>query len=296
MVTKQQQIDNLTRSIVLIGPFGVGKSLLADTLATKAHLPVVDIDELITMLELDVRQALTPDPAQQKAFIARTLESGKLIPKNPAEFAKQAALVQEFVARYNDYQRRFGDFQKFHDALNQYQDAFYQGYLDDRARLYQRNKITYQILEQIFTTAETPFIISAPGPFGWHETPAGESLEKTLQDKISNLLGLTRNVLLVPGQDYARRNPEPGGINALILAHPEYYNAQADLIVSTNGLFNQPDTRCLKRRLRFDAAERIAKEKLQNRSEINNICDQILTHLGNDFTKDNAKADESLLK
>ena len=38
---------NIKNSIVLTGPCGVGKSLIADTLSHKSNKPLLDIDDLI---------------------------------------------------------------------------------------------------------------------------------------------------------------------------------------------------------------------------------------------------------
>ena len=76
MKNKNQQ-KNIKNSIVLIGPSGVGKSLIADSLSQKTNLPILDIDDLINFIESDLMGGLLRDEEIQKDFIDFQIEDLK---------------------------------------------------------------------------------------------------------------------------------------------------------------------------------------------------------------------------
>lgn len=282
-----EQKANLNQSIVLMGPCGVGKSLLGKTLAEKVNLPLLDIDVLINLVDLDLMGALSPDPEKQNEFTVISLMKISQATDTPDETDLKRELVAELVQQYNDYRQLLGDFKKFHRIIYDYCRPFKYQHLTKPDRIYDLNLATNRLLKKIFTTTDTPFVIAAPGTLGWHDTTSTNPDVEHLQKEIGKLLHLTRNVLLQPGQDFAQRSPAENqkGPAKRLLQHQGYYYKNADLMIATNGLFNQPDHPYFRQRQRFDLCERLTKKLLQNTGEINNICDQIMEHLGNDFTK-----------
>ena len=57
------------------------------------------------------------------------------------------------------------------------------------------------------------------------------------------------------------------------------YYISADIVISVNGIFNNPTDPSLKNRSWFDAKSYIDREKIKNKGEISNFCDQILVYL-----------------
>ena len=88
----------------------------------------------------------------------------------------------------------------------------------------------------------------------------------------------TQNVLLEPGEDYYIKNPkDQKSINTrLFMKDYSNYYPNADIEVSTNGLFYEPENDFLKQRTWLNVREYLTKKRLKNRGEINNISDQII--------------------
>ena len=49
-----------------MGPCGVGKSLISETLAKRTGIPKLDIDDLMFMIELDLGGTLSPNKVHQE--------------------------------------------------------------------------------------------------------------------------------------------------------------------------------------------------------------------------------------
>lgn len=279
MANSKNQQQNISNSILLMGPSGVGKSLIAGALSQKTNLPLLDIDDLINFIESDLMGGLIKDEEIQKDFINFQIEDLKKvereIPLTPEESKKEESLVYELVDLYNYY----------HDLLGGY-EQFYQDYFDFRQskcitkhdQVYSMNKLTYQILNKVYESTNTPFVISPPASFGWEtKNPLHFNL-KFLQDKVGNFLDSTQTILLEPGQDYhLRSTTDKTSVNdKLLLKHLDGYYEHADIVISTNALFNDPENEFLQQRTWLNVRETLTKEQLKNTAEIDNICDQIL--------------------
>ncbi|MBQ8615832.1 MAG: hypothetical protein IJ415_04625, partial [Clostridia bacterium] len=53
----------------------------------------------------------------------------------------------------------------------------------------------------------------------------------------------------------------------------------ADISITTNGLFNNPTDKHVQRRSWLNPKEALVKEKLKNKGEIANICDEIILRM-----------------
>lgn len=281
----EQQKANINQSIVLMGPCGVGKSLLSKTLAQKLNYPRIDIDDIIMFASMDANGTLSADPQVQQAFVRQQVDDLLYFHKNTVNREQQTQLVQESVDEYNYYDLLLDGFTRFRQDINDFYRLGCQ-YPSKAGNIYALNRVTYQILTKILATTDTPLVISLPGTFGWEIPETSSTALQHLQEKMRKLLRLTRNVLLQPGEDYALRCPTgQTNVNTLLVRYPERYEDNADLVVSTNGLFNHPENKFFKQRDPFSVAERATKDQLQNLGEINNICDQIMEYLGANFTK-----------
>ena len=196
---------NILNSIVLMGPSGVGKSLISVTLAHKANIPVLDIDDLIFFIEADLRGTLSPNSNEQKLFIKSQIKELKKLererPLTEKESIKEEQLVHEFVDLYNYYYNLLGGFEQFYRYFYDYHKSV-QKCITIHDEVYYLNKFTLQLLNKIFESTDTPFVISPPANFGWHsKNPIHYNLQ-LLQNKIGKFLNSTQNVLLQPGKDY----------------------------------------------------------------------------------------------
>ena len=87
-------------------------------------------------------------------------------------------------------------------------------------------------------------------------------------------------VLLEPGQDYSLRNAvKDWHGNKILLKNLHDYYDFAKISITTNEIFNHPNNKYFQQRTCFDAKEYEVKEKLKNKGNIANICDEIISML-----------------
>ncbi len=272
---------NVSNSIVLIGPSGVGKSLIASRLSKKTNIPYVDIDDLLFFIEVDLRNELTPDKSQQESFIQKQIaELSKLERETPlteSELKREKILVQEFVDLYNYYHQMFGGFKQFYNIFYEYYKST-QNPTTGFADIYKLNRATFKLINKVFESSNHNLIISPPGCFGWNVKTPLHIKSYMLQNKIGEFLDNTNTILLQPGQDYTLRTPtDKLSVNyRYFLKHLENYYDHSVFEISTNELFYEPENDFLKQRTWLNVRETLTKERLMNGGELDNICDQII--------------------
>ena len=99
-----------------------------------------------------------------------------------------------------------------------------------------------------------------------------------LHDEIFRKFG--QKVFLHPGVDYSHRQNQQYTENNILLSNLDRFFEYADLCISTNGFFNEPENPVFKKcRYFIDVNGNTLKKELLNKAEIANVCDQILTGL-----------------
>lgn len=302
---------NLAKSITLIGPSCVGKSLVSKELSKRLNIPVINIDDLIDVIELELNGYLTPSPEQQKQYIASCLQDilnddqlqETLLDDRYIETEKR--LVKELVDMYNFYHNLLGDFGPFYNIISNHDQCL--PYFENSSEcIYSLNHLTNQMLEIIFKKINTPIIIDPPASYGWQASktiterssirlkysPLKLNISKT-QNIMNSILHYSQTVLLLPGFDYNQRNAFRNvEANNFILNDLNNYFT-TDLVVTTNGLFYDPENEYLQQRKWLDAREVIEKENLKNKCEVNNICDNIIIML-DELTQYSQNVDKSI--
>lgn len=277
---------NIANSIILIGPCGVGKSLIASQLSEKTNISLLDIDDLMFFIEADMTEELSNDKDKQKIYIEEEIKKlSKLNRNNPlskAELEKEKELVYEFVDTYNYYYNLLGGFEQFYHIIYEYYKSIHV-FSTMNSRISKINNATLKLIDKIFESTNKNFIISPPASFGWNSKNILNVNTQILQKKICEFLESTQTVLLQPGYDYKLRIPKDktSAYYKHFFKKSGFYYENANLEISTNGLFYEPSNDFLKRKTWLDAREAIIKERLKNNSEINNICDQIIDGLNN---------------
>lgn len=288
--------EDLKNSITLIGPSCVGKSLLASEISKKLNMPYVCIDDLIVMIGYEQSGLLNRNKKTQKRFMNLLVQDVSTDPelsrylRNPKYREKETQLIKEFVDLYNYYADMFGGLHHFYDLLNAYEQR--QNRFNTTIMNVENLKVvSAQIIATILEIAKSPLIFDVPAPFGWQTDDPNLKMSlnvafgikskdinlSDIQMFINSFLNDTKTVLLTPGLDYNERNStRHSKENNLLLANLDNYYDHAKISITTNGVFNNPSSRHLQRRSWLNPEEAIEKEKLKNKGEVNNVCDQII--------------------
>lgn len=285
--------ENLEKSIMLMGPSCVGKSLIANRLSKKLNLPVLSLDDLFNFINMEQSGIISPSKPAQISYIHACLEEIEQDPKTRENLEKeeyrqtQIKLVYDFIDLYNYYNNLVGPLSDFYPLNNEYYSSVRNAHTLNET-IYCLNDFSYKVLEKALTKIDKPIIIDPPAPFGWEASKISffeqfrmNAFESNiapfdLDKRIAKFAKSTRTILLEPGQDFQSRNAAPSKANAHLIKTISGYYDNADILISTNDLFYEPENKWLKQRTWLDARETLTKEKLKNNSEINNICDEII--------------------
>ena len=297
--------DCLQNSITLIGPSSVGKSFLSNELAKKLNMPHICIDDLIEIIRSEKCGNIAPIESKKKQFINRCIEDirndhelSKLL-KDKRYAQQEIQLVHDFIALYNHYLKLFGSLKPFYESVEKY-DVMVDFATGNQDYINCLAITSAELLDKIFQIINQPVIIDPPAPVGWNTEQIRLSffVEKQLQARfkvdvekckktINTILTNSSTVFLNPGIDYKQRNAAKKDMaNNLILGDLNAYYEHAQIEVSVNGMFNEPKNYYLQRRSWFDAKEIVIKEKLKNKGEIANICDQIVNAIEGSKTQE----------
>ncbi|MBQ9795916.1 MAG: hypothetical protein IJW36_03050 [Clostridia bacterium] len=288
--------EDLKNSITLIGPSSVGKSLIASELSKKLNIPYVCIDDLLVMIDYEQRGLLSIDKKVQKRFVKLLIEDIKqdeelsVYMHNPTFRTKEIKLINDFIELYNYYAEMFGGLHHFYGIAQGHearQDLFNLPILN----VENLKVVTAQIIATIMDIYDKPLVFDVPASFGWETSDLYKKSSiniafklktknidlKLIQKFVNSFLNETTTVFLSPGIDYNERNSARFSRenNMLLESLSNYYN-QADIEISTNALFNEPSNKFLQKRSWLNPEEAMVKEKLKNKGEINNICDEII--------------------
>ena len=286
--------ENLQKSIVLLGPSCVGKSLLSGQLAEELNLPVICVDDVFAMAEYDFDGLLSKDEKTQKQFaktcykeLQESTMAWTLHDKRHSEVIEKQ--ISNIITTYNRYHDILGGYEEVKKYLPDYGSIASMGLLET---ICYYNYLSLKVAKMLLKKIDTPVILDVPGLLGW-EMPLDlippkvvnkfkdvyMDIQQMNQD-VSSIFSLTQTVLLEPGRDYYRRNAsKESPTNNLALRYFENYLPNAKVQIATNDLFYNPENRFFQKRRYIDAREALTKEELKNRSEIKNICHQILEML-----------------
>lgn len=256
--------SNLAKSIVLVGPACVGKTLVSTELAKRTGYKIISIDDIKSVTKLYLSNRLSRDEDSQEDYIESTLDEihaelgiseMKLEDENYAR--TERALVQEIVDSFNYYYDMFDSPYIFAGAVNRYYDNIWQERTaEGQNRIL--NNMAHRILNIVLDKLDEPIIVDCPAPFVPQVEPA-------------------KVVFLRPAGDYNARNAEAGNAqNEILLDNLSYYSEFADIEILTSGIFNDPSEKILKKRVWCDVEEYQKKQELLNRGIVASLCDEII--------------------
>lgn len=278
--------ENLKKSYMLIGPAGVGKSLIAENLSKKTGLPVFSIDEIIEFAKDRYRSGFPKFFLNKNKLFKHykdfALDYGPEYEPGSEFDKKQNEMLNELAELFFYYEKELKSFRAVKNAyLKMYKlDKQFEFEPSPLISSYIFQKLTIDVYKIILNKINKPVIFDMPCNFAWF-LPKDEVFEENYIDhqalnhemeKILNNVG--SSILIELGQDFEKRSPREFYFEYILNNFKNY--KKSDIIISTNDLFYNPDDKLLRIRDCFNSEARLKNEELLNKAELNNICDQII--------------------
>ena len=261
--------ENLNKSIILIGPKGVGKSLIAERLQNMLKSNNQDF----FLLKLDVIRDLCKKLYDPQSKLA------------PQEIIK---LDKEYIELNNLFNLESSTFKniisRFYQIFNYQEDPNSLFKLSNNGLIAFDNLISLNILEACLNKIDKPLIIDAGGNIGpiIDNVPSSDKflvLELKDEDKQKRLLTKFGNVVyLAPGEDYEKSSLSSinDEANKAYRKNPNSYKSFANIIIEISNLFSDNTGAAFKTRDADDAQAQSERFKLLNNDAVDKICKQII--------------------
>lgn len=261
--------ENLSKSIILIGPKGVGKSLIAERLQNMLKSNNQDF----FLLRLDVIRDLCKklyDP-QSKLTTQEIIKLDKEYIELNNLFNLESSTFKNIISRF--YQ--FFNYQEDPNSLFK---------LSNNGLIAFDNLISLNILEACLNKINKPLIIDAGGNIGpiIDNVPSSDKflvLELKDEDKQKRLLTKFGNVVyLAPGEDYEKSSLSSinDEANKAYRKNPNSYKSFANIIIEISNLFSDNTGAAFKTRDADDTQAQSERFKLLNNDAVDKICKQII--------------------
>lgn len=260
---------NLSKSIILIGPKGVGKSLIAERLQNMLKSNNQDF----FLLRLDVIRDLCKklyDP-QSKLTTQEIIKLDKEYIELNNLFNLESSTFKNIISR-------------FYQIFNYQEDPNSLFKLSNNGLIAFDNLISLNILEACLNKINKPLIIDAGGNIGpiIDNVPSSDKflvLELKDEDKQKRLLTKFGNVVyLAPGEDYEKGSLSSinDEANKAYRKNPNSYKSFANIIIEISNLFSDNTGAAFKTRDADDAQAQSERFKLLNNDAVDKICNQII--------------------
>lgn len=278
--------ENLKKSYMLIGPPGIGKSLISQELSKKTGLPIFSIDEIIGYMKDSNRFGFPKIFVNEKRLIKHykklAKEYGTKYEQGSELDSKQNEMLKELADYYLFYNEKLKGFNEIKKAFFEYLniDSKLENAFSALISIYIFEVFTVNVYKIIASKINEPVIFDMPCNFAWF-VPNDKIFEefdidiKSLNNEMSKILNSTNSILIEPGKDFEERNPETSHYFEFLVNHRKNYK-QSDIIISSNDLFFDATDINLKNRSCFNAKSQLKREQLLNKAEVSNICDQII--------------------
>ena len=261
--------ENLSKSIILIGPKGVGKSLIAERLQNMLKSNNQDF----FLLRLDVIRDLCKklyDP-QSKLTTQEIIKLDKEYIELNNLFNLESSTFKNIISR-------------FYQIFNYQEDPISLFKLSNNGLIAFDNLISLNILEACLNKINKPLIIDAGGNIGpiIDNVPSSDKflvLELKDEDKQKRLLTKFGNVVyLAPGEDYEKGSLSSinDEANKAYRKNPNSYKSFANIIIEISNLFLDNTGAAFKTRDADDAQAQSERFKLLNNDAVDKICKQII--------------------
>ena len=289
MTNKNEKI--LKDSVLLLGPLGVGKSLLSTKIGEKLHLPVICLDQVFGAMSIFYRKSwqlptFEEWEASQKPIFRRDMS-------RLDRFKYQKQISQKIVSDYEmlrSYQEIFDMSSLIEDCCCAMKNCYFATKNKDfQTRMFALIYTDTLLLEKIMSKLKEPVVLDASGIIGASLTLKEEINANDIHlDEGTTTYDFQRNVLsrfgtkvyICPGEDFRDRNDdECVEANKIILKSKSSYIKYCDIVASTNGIVYRDDPILLQKRNDYDIDKSLKFLKAQNLGEIENTTDQIVNSI-----------------
>lgn len=292
----------LKNCILLTGPMSVGKSLISSELSKKIKMPTTSIDDIMAFVRDEYEGYIKPDPKSLENFRRNELEQELDIQKKkyPNKSIQQltseiTALIDEYIEHYINLKEMVGSFEDFFPIYIKYEKLFksIKSIRPDTLIAIVQDKQA-DFLRVLATKIKTPTIIDTPAHLGWklpkfHFVSTDvEQLSKigynespeTIEPRTYEILSkFGPKICLQPGIDYYKRHNIETESHFIMTDMIDQYQEYADIEISTNNFFLNPDDDSLKNRKAFDSETNKKHELLKNKTEIENLLNAVIESL-----------------
>lgn len=321
--------DNLKKSIILMGPTGIGKTFLGEHLSKKLNMPIISLDQIYW-------QTLNILQYENSTFLLRCFSTGKLksfvtkkrIEKlakdenkriyktkykktNPEVYSLIKANVRKFIFDMNRLCDMFNNLSCFRDVVaNDYKYRIVRSKMSDAARMMCWGYLYSEILNIVLSHIDEPVIIDPPAVFGTivdfkNITDEDKKTLASIYGEETNLKNLTDShakviskfgtrVLFMPGDDYYIRSKElfKSEFNTKILQDLDAKKQVSNLVIIVNNLFSDVHNKAFKTRKISDVLDQETKKQLVNHDVVDRICSRITKFYQNQAIKSITDADK----
>ncbi len=280
--------QNLKNSVLLMGPLGVGKSLLSKKIGEKLNLPVVCLDEVFSLLNILWRSegclpSLREWEASQKMIYQNSMGKVKY-KKHEMKILRRIAEDYEILMSYKNLFNIQTLALDYASVMRNYQVAT-RGE-DFSTQVFVLVFAQSIILEKIISRLNQPVVLDASGLIGISLTLKKEIDKEGIhfgkgistQDFQKTLLSrFGTRVFICPGEDFQDRlNDESIELNKLAARSKRSYMQYCDIAVSANGILQRDNPVFLQERDEYNIEQNLEFLKTKNLGEIENLTDQIV--------------------
>jgi len=294
-------MERKNKSIILIGPACVGKTLISEELSKQTGYPIVSVDDIVSFVDLEIKGYIANDKysiEQYKQLVSNAYDDDFRFALGEGEKDlrnKRLCMIKSYVKDYKRYKKMFGGLEQFYDTYDVF-ERFHDivDYLSPNVVVWMEKFFYTRFIELIISNIDSPIILDSPAFYGFKQDKLTKKELEELREygfnmRSTDLEQIIKNqikqngysVLLEPGIDYKeRRVVDTIKTSSDMLANNvENYYPYSDVLVSVNGLFNNPKDNSLKSRYYFDVRSQSRREQLKDNSEIKNIVYSILQNV-----------------
>ncbi len=285
MTNKNEKI--LKDSVLLLGPLGVGKSLLSKKIGEKLNLPVICLDQVFCALSIFYRKGWQFPTFEEWENTQKMIFNSDMSKLDCIKYKEE--ISQKIVSDYEElksYQKIFDMSSLIKECCHAMRNCYFATRNEDfQTHMFVLIYTDTLLLEKIMNKLNEPVVLDASGIIGASLTLKKEINANDIHlDKGTTTHDFQRRVLLrfgtkvyiCPGQDFQNRCDDDNiEANKIILKSKASYTNYSDIMVSANGILYREQPIMFQERNDYDIEKTLQFLKAQNLGEIENTSGQI---------------------